>query len=75
MGENAQVMLQVTVQVVWVSEGLGKLLRDVVLVVAIKEGAMREVIPMGEQTILQLKWSTCLSLSGDTFSFQDLKGI
>ena len=70
MGENAQAMPQVTVQVAGVSEGVGKLLRNGMLILAIKESVMREVISMGEQTIPQPNWSTCLSLSGNIFYFR-----
>jgi len=63
------------VQVAEVDKGVGEIPREVMLVMAIKEGVMREVIHMGEQEIRQPKWSTCSSLSANTFPFQDLSGI
>jgi hypothetical protein len=54
---------------------MDKLLREVVLVMVIEEAAMREVIPTRGETTMQPKWSTCSSLSGNTFPFQDLSGI
>ena len=57
MEEYTHAMLQVAMQVTEVGEGIVELLREVILVVAIEESTMREVICMGEQTILQPKWS------------------
>jgi hypothetical protein len=75
MGEDAQAMLQAALQVREVGKGVGELLSEVMLVMAIEERTMREVVLIGEQTILHLKWSTGLSLSWNTFPFQDLSGI
>jgi len=60
---------QVVVQVA--DEGVGKLLRAVVLVVEIEEDVVMVVDSWDEATIPQLKLSTCSSLSGNTFLFQD----
>jgi hypothetical protein len=71
VGEDMQVMLKVAVQVTEVCKRVDKMLREVMLVVVIKEGTTREVVPKRGETITQPKWSTCSSLSGNTFLFQD----